>query len=707
MIHSSVLFSFFPVAYLFGYRGPSLDICHANRPLPNVHHDAYRSQISGNSSPLESSHAAPTPASQNHPSSQDSNSDENVAVAFNPPASEGECASDLSFKKKDVQKARTQSFQSVLSTASLKSMKLSAAHPLALGSRNGSVVGSNQNGAPSNVSVVSKDFQSFIQAPVLSSTSTYKPADESDIGRQLPFNEDSKQDVKRRESKSTAIKMDDDSIDQDLIVQQQKLTLNALRKLSLSPMPFVHVDETAQIPKRTPLRRESKPNAPEPYQPAQVDLSSFASLTRQPKFPEHTEPSRNSVPSMTRIHDLPTEEDHLKGLRQAHSEPQTFVSGPTGVQEPLVADQSSTNSFSHAQKQHPSQAEGSNQTRFQNQTSSIPPSYQSNIQPQQPQPHPSNQLPSSTHLPQRTFQIRSSSFHNSAQEQRVPPPAVQQPHDMLRRKGLNLSVPSHAQFQPSAQPQRQQSHNVPHLVSLSQAAKLGTNVRQIKGLRTPMYVPAVLRMTSNQSEPVKDLKESEQEEILPTIPPVSATPNEDVVPRPSALTSTVSEVLVWSQELNRSQNSVESGYPNAIHHQKTTPTRRHWIKDEAAIRCGITGCPVVFNFFERRHHCRKCGGIFCSEHTSHYLYINHMAQFTTGGRGILSRVCNNCISDYNIFINREFGVNVPVEDSNPTSTPLSSEPLLTINAPSKASNSAARNDSVVGSVPANWTWSSF
>lgn len=683
--------------------------------LPNAHHDAYRSPISDTNSPVDASHAAPTSAIQNSTSSNDSSSDENAAVVFNPPALESELASDLTFKKKDVKKARTQSFQSVLSTASLKSMKLSAAHPMTLGSRNSSIVGSNQNGAPSNVSVVSKDFQSFIQAPVLSSTSTYKPADDSDIGRQLPFSETLKEDVKRGESKSTALKMDDAITDQDLIIQQQRLTLNAIRKLSLSPMPFVHVDESAQIPHRQAVRRDSKLKAPEPYQPAEVDLSSFASLTRQPKFPEHTESSRNSVPQMTRIHDLPNDDGHSKNPRQVYSEPQTFVAGPTGLRDSPGTSQISNSSFVQPPKEPPSKTPGLNQNHLEQaslQSQNSTP-YQVHDQSQHPSSHLANQPPPFPNLPRRSSQIRNSSLHNSTHDQRVPPPAVQRPHDMLRRKGLNLSVPAHAQFQASSQPppqshsQRQQSHNVPQLVSLSQAAKLGTNVRQIKGLRTPMYVPAVLRMTSNPSDPIKDLKESEQEHILPSIPAASENSSDEQVPRPSPLTSTVSEVLVWSQELNWSQNLADSGHTITMHHQKATPTRRHWIKDEAATRCGITGCPVVFNFFERRHHCRKCGGIFCSEHTSHYLYINHMAQFTTGGRGILSRVCNKCISDYNIFINREFGVNVPVEDASAPTTPIPSEPLSTINAPAKAPNPATRNEFAVGSVPANWTWSSF
>ena len=36
----------------------------------------------------------------------------------------------------------------------------------------------------------------------------------------------------------------------------------------------------------------------------------------------------------------------------------------------------------------------------------------------------------------------------------------------------------------------------------------------------------------------------------------------------------------------------------------------HWCKDEGSESC--FGCGVKFNIYERRHHCRSCGKLFCS-----------------------------------------------------------------------------------------------
>jgi len=45
-----------------------------------------------------------------------------------------------------------------------------------------------------------------------------------------------------------------------------------------------------------------------------------------------------------------------------------------------------------------------------------------------------------------------------------------------------------------------------------------------------------------------------------------------------------------------------------------TSARSQWVKDEVALACAQ--CHASFGFFNRRHHCRKCGGVFCSRCTS-------------------------------------------------------------------------------------------
>eukprot|EP00756_Hemistasia_phaeocysticola_P048281 Hpha_TRINITY_DN22710_c0_g1::TRINITY_DN22710_c0_g1_i1::g.34118::m.34118 len=56
--------------------------------------------------------------------------------------------------------------------------------------------------------------------------------------------------------------------------------------------------------------------------------------------------------------------------------------------------------------------------------------------------------------------------------------------------------------------------------------------------------------------------------------------------------------------------------------------RENWVRDESAHDCN--GCGLKFSFSRRRHHCRRCGGVFCDPCS------NYQAQ------GGMKRVCQPC-----------------------------------------------------------------
>lgn len=74
------------------------------------------------------------------------------------------------------------------------------------------------------------------------------------------------------------------------------------------------------------------------------------------------------------------------------------------------------------------------------------------------------------------------------------------------------------------------------------------------------------------------------------------------------------------------------------------PSKTHWKADSEAKKCTMTYCNRVFNLFERRHHCRRCGDIFCGFHCSHYIRLDQNNRFNLSG--FASRVCNKCYDDY-------------------------------------------------------------
>jgi len=61
-------------------------------------------------------------------------------------------------------------------------------------------------------------------------------------------------------------------------------------------------------------------------------------------------------------------------------------------------------------------------------------------------------------------------------------------------------------------------------------------------------------------------------------------------------------------------------------------------------------CPREFSLFERRHHCRRCGDIFCGAHCSHYIRLDQNSNFNLMGSA--SRVCDRCNGEYVRLVNR-------------------------------------------------------
>jgi hypothetical protein len=75
-------------------------------------------------------------------------------------------------------------------------------------------------------------------------------------------------------------------------------------------------------------------------------------------------------------------------------------------------------------------------------------------------------------------------------------------------------------------------------------------------------------------------------------------------------------------------------------------SRENWMPDAAAAVCmnarcksgGAPGQPLEFGFFRRRHHCRRCGGVFCDSCSSDRVII------VDSGSEAPHRVCAACVA---------------------------------------------------------------
>ena len=63
----------------------------------------------------------------------------------------------------------------------------------------------------------------------------------------------------------------------------------------------------------------------------------------------------------------------------------------------------------------------------------------------------------------------------------------------------------------------------------------------------------------------------------------------------------------------------------------------NWVSDNERQACSDLECQAKFSWFVRKHHCRKCGDIFCSQHLRLSLIDCNLID-----EGIMAKVCLKC-----------------------------------------------------------------
>jgi len=135
---------------------------------------------------------------------------------------------------------------------------------------------------------------------------------------------------------------------------------------------------------------------------------------------------------------------------------------------------------------------------------------------------------------------------------------------------------------------------------------------------------SVLDISDNDSQDIKyaiQLSESSKSFL------VFGSNQEDKAKWLEQLTNTLSDYKLKEQTLLK--ETTETPY------QHTAPV---WIPDESVDKCPI--CSVKFTLIKRKHHCRKCGTVVCSDCSSNNLFLPNISTKKV-------RVCDNCFKSNN------------------------------------------------------------
>lgn len=131
------------------------------------------------------------------------------------------------------------------------------------------------------------------------------------------------------------------------------------------------------------------------------------------------------------------------------------------------------------------------------------------------------------------------------------------------------------------------------------------------------------------------------------------------------------------------------------------PRRDHWKPDAESSICDDPTCKRSFNYFVRRHHCRKCGNIFCDWHSSYVAPLDQDANFNP--RANPSRTCSHCFDMFRAWHSR----NNSQASSSASSGMPHTTPSTPVSAGPGAANGLPHGPEVAASVPRDWNWSTF
>jgi len=270
-------------------------------------------------------------------------------------------------------------------------------------------------------------------------------------------------------------------------------------------------------------------------------------------------------------------------------------------------------------------------------------------------------------------------------------PPSQQPSQQQSQQPSQQSSQQPSQ-QPPHQPYSQPYQQISPPTSLLSHSHIPAPCRQLHPPKSPLYRPAVLRAIERPIRPATA-------NSTPTGSPKSM--NEEFADDKSS---------VFENDDTASESAIDfSVCEDEIAHVTGPPRRDHWKPDGQVTACDSPTCIRTFGMMIRRHHCRRCGNVYCFQHATKWLPLSQNARFHP--KGHLSKVCDGCYNDYQRLLQLKRNNSM---SSTSTSSTLSNAPPMRARDVKPITGARPEDELtgkfgslVLGSVPRDWNWSTF
>lgn len=319
---------------------------------------------------------------------------------------------------------------------------------------------------------------------------------------------------------------------------------------------------------------------------------------------------------------------------------------------------------------------------------------------------PTNNTPNTNTMP--ISHISSAASARAVKDEKSSTPLINTPTD-LRRNGSSSSlstiqaVPAFSQRIPQPDT-RVVGSNVfeSNKKEGNVVMNVGVNVG-IRPTKKPIYTPSVLRRTmtadrlntigtalankskaSNYTPTATNNQKDDEDAIeyynycnaLAQLPPLHKPPitpgsyrspisskqspihsPQSTIPSTGSLSATSLSSLTSSQYASQSNNDFSSHSNLNNSNKKLTrstssfldqPSKAHWRADNSRNSC--KSCLTSFSLFNRRHHCRHCGDLFCDKCSSLQVRLDPGCSFHLLGQK--ARACVQCFELYREFVNK-------------------------------------------------------
>ena len=271
--------------------------------------------------------------------------------------------------------------------------------------------------------------------------------------------------------------------------------------------------------------------------------------------------------------------------------------------------------------------------------------------------------------------------YNTSQTYTTPPDSQIHPYGVQQFSPANSTSPTPTNISPTS----------PRNATLLPYLPLAT--RQINPPKSPMYVPAVLRPTERPRRP------------SPLTPPRSLHGSTDSLDGGDRVKAPSQQTIKNGKNKDLEGRSFEDEVVSTEDLGAVTgpPTQEHWKPDADAVVCDNPLCYRTFNLFERRHHCRHCGHIFCNTHSRYLVPLDQDAEFHPEGAD--SRACKHCWNKYSEW---KTSRRERKDDMTSCTTPVPGTPSIGVGKGRVGLGATDPPKSpVTNSVPRDWSWSTF